>query len=365
MKLALLGDIALFGSFSGIKNQNLMNNLKEIADYLSSFDYVVGNLETPFSATKRTYGAKSAYIFAEPEDICILQFLHINAVTLANNHMFDFGIEGYELTKQLLKQEGIEWFGSEGKELRIGKDDNIVTFAGFCCYTSNPLNCVKYGDYGINAYNLSKAKDFIETNRKKGYLPILVVHAGMEHVNYPSLDHIRAARILSNAGNYVYYGHHPHVVQGLEEYKGSLIAHSLGNFCFDDIWTDVSSDKPLVELTDNNRIGMILELVIENSKLLSWKEQLIHIKNDGHIRLINKDDDIKDYNIALRNCEDNENSYIIRRRTIIENRMAERKSERNFLWYLKRFRPRYAQILLNARRNSILFKRNVLKYLTN
>lgn len=363
MKLALLGDIALFGVFSKASNLNLEQKLKDISDYLSTFDYVVGNLETPFSSARRTFGAKSAYICANPDDVTILKILHIDAVTLANNHMFDYGKEGYELTKQLLNKSGIEWYGCEGKELRLTKDGNRLSIAGFCCYTSNPICCVQYGNYGVNAYNLLKAKEFIKKSQIEGYLPIIAVHAGLEHVNYPSLDHVRAARLLADSGNYVYYGHHPHVIQGVEAYRGSLIAHSLGNFCFDDVWTDASSEKPLVELTENNRTGMILELTIENSKLMSWKEQLIYINNDGHVGFIHRGDVIKEYNDTLRDSVNNVENYSTLRRSVLFKRMAERKAKRNVLWYLKRLRPRYVKIILNARRNSKFFNKNVLKFI--
>ena len=362
MKLALLGDIALFGVFSKTNNLNLEQKLKDISDYLSTFDYVVGNLETPFSSARRTFGAKSAYICANPDDVTILKILHIDAVTLANNHMFDYGKEGYELTKQLLNKSGIEWYGCEGKELRLTKDGNRLSIAGFCCYTSNPICCVQYGDYGVNAYNLLKAKEFIKKSQIEGYLPIIAVHAGLEHVNYPSLDHVRAARLLADSGNYVYYGHHPHVIQGVEAYRGSLIAHSLGNFCFDDVWTDASSEKPLVELTDNNRTGLILELTIENSKLMSWKEQVIHIENNAIIRLVNNDA-IKKYNEILQECEKNTDKYTANRQSILYKRIEERKSKRNYIWYLKRLRLRFVKIILNARRNSKYFNENVLKFI--
>lgn len=129
----------------------------------------------------------------------------------------------------------------------------------------------------MNAYNIETVRHRLKANDADGYLNIVAVHVGIEHVNYPSIDHIMAARLLAEECPYVYYGHHPHVIQGIEEYKGSLIAHSLGNFCFDDVYTSATDSKPLVELTENNRTGMILELTIENNKVVDWKEQLIYI----------------------------------------------------------------------------------------
>lgn len=358
MKLALLGDIALFGCCT------TKAYFKVIGEYLSNFDYVVGNLETPFSAAKKTSGAKSAYICADPISISILDQLHINAVTLANNHMFDYGKEGYELTKKLLSEAGIVWFGAEGRELHVDIKGNSISFAGFCCYTTNPLKCVDYGGYGVNAYNVSQVEGFVKRSKKEGFLPIIAVHAGLEHVNYPSIDHIMAARKLSKIGPFVYYGHHPHVVQGVEDYSGSLLAYSLGNFCFDDIYTDLSKSIPLVELTDNNRIGMILELDIENNAIKNWKEQIIHIgdENEG-ISLIEEPHSITDYNLALRTCVHNQGEYNANRNAILNSRLAERKSKRTVVWFLKRLRPRYFRLLFDMKKNLKLYKENVQKYI--
>ena len=362
MKIALLGDIALFGKMSVTKNPKVNGYFFDIADYLQKFDYVVGNLETPFSVAKRTNGAKSAYICSDVENVATLRQLHINAVCLANNHMFDFGTEGYEATKRVLTENDIDYFGTEGKGLRIDRDGNKIAFSGFCCYSTNPLQCVNYSDYGVNAYNIETAKGVLNRNKREGYLNIMAVHAGLEHVNYPSLDHIRAARLLSDMCPYVYYGHHPHVIQGVENYNGSLIAHSLGNFCFDDVYTE-NSKKPLVALTENNRKGMILELTIQNNQVIDWREQIVYISKNGPLKLITADDNIIQYNSQLVSCEHDVNEYLSVRQSILNERIKERKSKRNLSWYLKRLRPRYVQLILDMRRNSRLYHENVGKYL--
>lgn len=357
MRIALLGDIALFGKCAKPEY------FKEIGQYLSGFDYVVGNLETPFSAKKRTSGAKSAYICADPSCAGILKDLHLNAVTLANNHMFDYGREGYELTKKLLNEVDISWFGTEGKDLRLEKAGNKIAFSGFCCYSSNPLCCVRNGVYGVNAYNVDTVRNIVRENDAEGYLNIVAVHAGIEHVNYPSRDHIRAARLLAEECPYVYYGHHPHVVQGVEEYKGSLIAHSLGNFCFDDVYADATASIPLVELTENNRTGMIQELTIENNKVVESKEQIIYIPKDGCITLVDEGELLNTYNEKLKHSEENSREYEAERLQIINGRLAERKAQRNIRWFLKRLRPRYMRLMFDMRKNKKLYNENVKKYI--
>lgn len=357
MRIAFLGDIALFGRCAD------PNYFEIIGKYLEGFDYVVGNLETPYSIRKKTNGAKSAYICSDILGVHILKTLHLKAVTLANNHMFDYGKEGYELTKELLDKEGIEWFGTEGKELKIEKFGNKLAFSGYCCFSSNPLNCVRNGGYGVNAYDLNKVKEILEENNINGYLNILAVHAGIEHVNYPSLDHIRAARKLADICSFVYYGHHPHVVQGVEEYKSSLIAHSLGNFCFDDVYADATASIPLVELTENNRTGMILELTIKNNKVVEWKEQVIYIPKDGCITLVDKCEQLNTYNEKLKHSEENSREYEAERLQIINGRLAERRAQRNMHWFLKRLRPRYLRLVLDMRNNNKLYNKSVKRYL--
>lgn len=362
MRIVLLGDIALFGKMSVNENPNVVAYFSDIADYLDGVDFVVGNLETPFSIEKKTSGAKSAYICSDVENVKTLKQLHINAVCLANNHMFDFGKEGYETTKKVLNDNGIEWFGTEGKEITIEKDDCKVAFSGFCCFTSNPLRCVRYGDYGVNAYNIGKARKVLKNYDIQGYLNILAVHAGIEHVNYPSIEHIKAARLLADVCPYVYYGHHPHVIQGVEEYNGSLIAHSLGNFCFDDVYSD-SSSEPLIRLSDNNRTGMILELEVNGKRVVSWKEQMIYISKEGKMTLLDSPAQLQAYNGSVAHYEQDVVTYNSKRDKTIRERLRERSSKRNLSWYLKRLRPRYVKIILNARKNNKLYYNNVLKYI--
>ena len=364
MRIALLGDIALLGKMSITKNPKVNEYFSDIANYLQKFDFVVGNLETPFSVVHNKYGAKSAYICSDVENVITLKQLHVNAVCLANNHMFDFGKEGYETTKKVLKENGIDFFGTEGKEIRIERDNCKIIFSGFCCYSTNPLQCVNYNEYGVNAYNIKTAKDVLNRNKRDGYLNIMAVHAGIEHVNYPSLDHIRAARLLTNICPYVYYGHHPHVIQGVEEYNGSFIAHSLGNFCFDDVYTD-ASDMPLITLTENNRTGLIIELTIEKNNIREWREQVIYITKGRKMRLVEKIDDLIGYNASLANCEIDEAKYNERRNRIISSRIAERKAMRNISWYLKRLRPRYVQLFFDGRKNAKYFRENVKYYIEN
>lgn len=361
MKIAFIGDIALFGKLSLVNNAQLKEYFEDVSNLLSEEDFVVGNLETPFSRKKKTHGAKSAYICSDVENIEVLKWLNISAVSLANNHMFDYGKEGYETTKQLLQEAGIEFFGTEGKNLKVNKDNNRLAFNGFCCYSSGPLQCVPYGQYGVNEYNLGLAQKVLLDNVNNGYFNIFCVHAGIEHVNYPSCDTIAAARLLADKASYLYIGHHPHVAQGIEKHKESLIAYSLGNFCFDDVYSSVS-DKPLIELSENNRSSFILEVEIDNNRVVSHKIIPIYIGKDKMI--VGKgvtDVDIQKYTEVFHSM--NEVQYCNYRNRLINEYLSGRTSQRNIMWYVKRLRPRYFKIFMNAKIRSIKYNKSVKNYI--
>lgn len=360
--ISLVGDIALFGAFSLENNKSLLDGLFKVKEILSQSDYVIGNLETPFSQKEKKYGAKSAYIFSKPQNIEVLKYLSVNAVSLANNHIFDYGIEGYELTKKVLEENNIDYFGGEGKENDLYLEDNKIRIFGFCCYSSNPLKCVKYGDYGVNAFDIALVSERLEKAKRENFFSILSVHSGTEHVNFPSSDLVKVARGLGKEYDYLLYGHHPHVSQGIEQVNNSLIAYSLGNFCFDDVYTS-NSKKPLVALSDNNRKSFILQVEIKNNKIIAYKIIPIFIES-GKI-IVGKgttEEDIKEYGkIDLSN----EIAYNLRRSQYINKYINERKKRRDFKWYLKRLRLRYVKIILNSKKNQKKYLLAVKKHIEN
>lgn len=362
MKIALLGDIAFLGNFSINKNPQIVEFLNPLSSYLSKFDLVIGNLETPFSRKKKTWGSKSSYICADVENIQILKDLHIDAVTLANNHMFDFGQEGFETTINVLDNAGIKWFGANGKEYRVEYGNNKIAFNGVCCYSTNPLNLsTKYGEIGINRFNVPETLDILQSNHKNGWLNIIAVHSGIEHVNRPSIDQIKTSRIIGDNVPFIWYGHHPHVVQGIEEYKDSLIAHSLGNFCFAGNTKD--KNRPTVELSENNRLGMILEVEIENNKIKAWKATAIHIGENGVIDIVDQDFLIKKYSSFLKEALTDQSNYQKARLTQRNSYLEKRKEMRNLTWILKRLRPRYIKLFLNNKKNTKKYYQNVKQFL--
>lgn len=358
IKVALLGDIAFFGKHCVNNNKDIYAYFKRVKEELSKYDFVIGNLETPFrDRNAKTYGSKSAHIGADFENIELLKYLGVGIVNLSNNHIYDFGEKAFKDTLRLLDLNNIQYFGTTDQtDLIIEKDGNKIYLNGYCCYSTNPLGL---GKKGINGYNFPTVKKQLEINSSKGLNSIFSVHAGQEHVNYPNYDHLYLARELAKVAPYVYYGHHPHVLQGIEVKQDAVIAHSLGNFCFDDVYTKMSSE-PLIKQTDNNKSSVILEIHYENNKIVGHHEVPIFMA-ENEISVGNQDiiDNLRQYSDYLST---DKSEYISFRNGLFANYITERKNMRNFNWYVKRMRFKSIKMILNARKNSKNYIQNVKSF---
>lgn len=349
MRIALLGDVALFGRFS-LGDGTTCHYFEQVADYLERFDLVVANLESPVGDGLRPGGAKSAYLSSRDEDYDLLGYLGIDAVNLANNHIFDFGEAGLDRTIEGLERRNIRYFGLHGPgDLIISGANAEIALIGTCAFNTNPLGVSSSGGdrHPIQAFDPKRLMGKLDAHCCAGRLPILSVHSGIEHVNYPSLEDIRVARSLAAGRKIVYYGHHPHVVQGVEQSGGSLLAYSLGNFCFDDVH---SNGHILIEQSENNRTGMILELDVLGGEVNSFKCTGIYMGSDRlALDLSGFESVVADYSGALSL---DEGVYAAMRDSLIREHLKQRRAKRNAHWYMQRMRPRYVEMLVRAKMNA-------------
>ena len=362
MKLALIGDIGLFGRFSYSENKDLEEYFLDVKALFDDHDFVVGNLETPFVDKGKPYGAKSAHLFSNPENVELLNYLKIGAVSLANNHIYDYGLYGLKLTRETLYKAGIKYYGIDGLDLDYVDESNKLKFFGYCGYRSTPLNayakCLRKKNY-VNGFSVSNLVGDFKKSKLNGYLPIFSLHDGIEHVNYPDSLDIRLARHLASSNDYILHGHHPHVMQGVEYFKGSLLSYSLGNFCFDDVYNE-KSDLPLVKMTENNKSSIVLSVEIHKNKIISYETIPLYMGDKKMI--LNQKSVMKKmqrYSEALQNIEVCQE---LREKELFEY-YSSRKYLRDFNWYLKRFNINSIRMILNSRRCKKLHKRHYLREL--
>lgn len=280
MRVAFLGDIALTGRYSLRRLKEPAAYFGDVRDVLSACDVVVGNLETPFvTETMRPVGEKSVHLGADPEDVAVLAALGLDAVNLANNHMWDYGRRGLRFTESILRDAGIESFGVDGRPWRVALDGESLCFEGFCSYTTNPQGLARYGEEGLNEYSVPAVREFLSVCRARRETPVVNVHTGVEHVHLPRREDVIAARQFARSADLVYVGHHPHVLQGVETHLGSLLAYSLGNFCFDDVWS-ADGRRLIVRQDGANRSGIVLIITVAGGRVVEHRVVPIFMGED-------------------------------------------------------------------------------------
>ncbi len=207
------------GSFVDVATKNgLPYFLEGLNNIFLEDDFTTVNLET--TLTNSNEKAEKTFRFkGEPRYAEILSFSGIEAVNLANNHIFDYLQKGYEDTMSSLKNENIGFFGYENHYL-------------------TEIKGVKIGALGYEGWQDSQEirtqiKKEIQLLKGKGAQIVLIhFHWGDEKQYVPNETQKSLARYSIDSGADLILGHHPHVIQGIEEYNGKFIVYSLGNFMF-------------------------------------------------------------------------------------------------------------------------------------
>lgn len=357
MKIAFLGDIALFGR-NTIKNTAYHQIFEPVKRILEQYDFVVANLESPLTNQIKTIGGKSAYLKGDVNDVELLKYLNVTHVTLANNHMYDYRAQGLNDTIQVLEANKIKWYGVNNRSEFINDGETYVQLMGYCCYSTNGkgLNCqTPY----INALDPQEINNAISKSLSNNMFPVLSFHWGEEHVHYPNYDHIELARKLCTGRNMLIHGHHPHVIQGLEKINGSLIAYSLGNFCFDDVYTK-KSKQPLVKLSNDNQESFILIVTFEKNIICNY--EIVPFSFKGATYQIDYDimDKIQSCSLFFNTPKE---EYIRKRAEELGVYINKRKKMRNMEWYLKRLNLESIGILWESKKNRKKYNSLIKSYI--
>lgn len=175
----------------------------------------------------------------------------VETANLANNHSFDYGKKSYEDTITALEAEGISSFGYERTA--------VMDIKG-----------VKVGLAGV--YELAEhidckqdLLDNIASLKEQGAQIIIVsFHWGQEKENVPNDVQVELAHTAIDNGADLVLGHHPHVLQGIEEYKGKNIVYSLGNFCFGGNSAPSDMDTMIFQQTFTVKDGKLQEDNVTN-----------------------------------------------------------------------------------------------------
>jgi poly-gamma-glutamate synthesis protein (capsule biosynthesis protein) len=194
--------------------------------FFQGIDLIGANLEGAVIDKGEHRPPVMAYDFAfSPETIAGLKKYSFNFFNLANNHITDQGQVGYDQTKKHLAVLGLA---------HSGCPDQVV---GDCSGELIKIGSSSVGLVGLSevygSLDVTSAARKVSELKKEASFVIVNIHWGREYEHQFSARQQELARALVDAGADIIIGHHPHVVQGMEIYRGHPIFYSLGNFIFD------------------------------------------------------------------------------------------------------------------------------------
>ena len=256
----------------------------EIASLLRSADLTVGNLESAVS--ERGEAQPKQYTFQAPPDALeALSLAGFDAVSMANNHSLDFGVEALLDAVRLLPDWGIEAVGASADGAKasaprllvrnglriafVGLVDVAAEGAGFSRETWE-ATADRPGVAWADTDSVSRS---VRSAAAGADLVVAMLHFGIEYDTTPSPSQRELAHAAIDAGAALVIGSHPHVLQPVEEYGGGLIAYSLGNFVFDGF--DGLANE-----------SAILRVVLGSDGVQSWELVPVELIDDGLPRLV-------------------------------------------------------------------------------
>ncbi|MCK5490501.1 MAG: CapA family protein [Candidatus Pacebacteria bacterium] len=265
IKMIAVGDIMLSRGVEGkmIANEDYRYPFLKTADITKNADIVFGNLETVIVTGRRIQDNEMVFK-TDPKAAEGLNFAGFNVLSLANNHIMNFGKDDLESTIKILDENNISHIGAGvgNDEIYkyVVKEVNETKFA-FLAFTYNSdQRKTGTGDvYGVANMDVEKMKVAVQEASKVADIVIVSMHAGIEYQISPSLFQENFSRNAIDAGADLVIGHHPHVVQTVEVYQDKYIIYSLGNFVFDQMWSN------------ETRLGAIAEIIFQDKKIISLK----------------------------------------------------------------------------------------------
>jgi poly-gamma-glutamate capsule biosynthesis protein CapA/YwtB (metallophosphatase superfamily) len=271
-------NIKIGGDFVVNKEDFFSRNIHE--DVISLFqnsDLNILNLECPITTAGKEHQILKTGPHLKGNSSAVYEvaeLLNINLLTLANNHILDYGEQGLKDTISFLKQNNFSFVGAGGilseakkvfrKNIK-GKSFSVINFAEneWCSATSH--------SGGANPMNIIDNVHQIQEEKKVSDYVLVIIHGGHEYYNLPSPRMVQQYRFYAENGANAIIGHHTHCISGYEEYNGVPICYSLGNFLF----------------TENSKyadwnIGLVAEIVIDTSSKISVNLHPIEYNNQSY-----------------------------------------------------------------------------------
>ena len=242
-------------------------------------DVLFGNLECSLSERGQKLLGKGIWLRASPDKADILKEAGFSVLSLANNHILDYGNEALQDTVEFLDEKEIGHVGA-GKDIEAARKPEIFTKGDVS------IGFLAYNEFSYYFWSYEEKRQFAARENVPGTAPMdlgpiledvkklksevdfvaVSLHWGIEESNMETEAQREIAHALIDGGADIIIGHHPHVIQGLEIYRDRPIIYSLGNYIFD-------------QNDENNKQGMAAEIEIFEGEMKSIRLHPLYVKD--------------------------------------------------------------------------------------
>ncbi len=256
---------------------------ENIKDELSKADILFGNLEGPISSRGLRVGSIYSFRFS-PTSTLALKNIGFDVVSIANNHMLDYQAVALQDTMVNLQKAGIDYVGAGNNETEafsLKVKEIQGTKIGFLAFENlGPVSWKagidKTGMAWIGWDDFNKIKEIIIQSKKQVDILAVSLHAGVEYQGLPDDFQKAFDKMVIDAGADLVLGHHPHVIEPLEKYSNGWIVYSLGNFIFDQYFSEETMTGGLLRVEIKNK--KIDNVVLNKVKLNKYYQPEIAIQ---------------------------------------------------------------------------------------
>src|SRR5690606_7861419 len=251
----------------------------EYRDVWSSVDYRILNLEGPITRSSKKISKVGRHISFDPKIVNGIRNMNIDFFSLANNHVMDYGLQGFSDTLDSLDSIGVGYLGcSANKYIVLEKHHIRVAVLSF---TNNEFSVNEdfagIGPYGMDLIDM--VKTLVDARINSQYA-IVILHTGLFKYPYPSPRQREICKFLIDNGASAVLCQHSHTIGGVEHYNNGFISYGQGSFVFDLIRKNSIWNWGYVLKFRFDRTGMNAEIIPHiqfddtlGVRNLSFKEQ--------------------------------------------------------------------------------------------
>lgn len=246
VSIGFAGDVSLADNWAIMpkyisRNKGVYGILSEdMVNYMTNLDWMNVNSEFAFSNRGTKMAGKQYTFRANPSHVNIYNDMSVDMVALANNHVYDYGQDAFYDTLNTLKSNNLPYVGA-GVNKEEAEKSYYLVINGYKISFLNATRAEKYimtpeakeSSPGVfRCYDTTRLVERIKEEKLKSDFVVVIVHWGKE--TYHTLEQVQidTGKVYIDSGADLVVGHHAHVLQGMEFYKGKLIAYNLGNFIF-------------------------------------------------------------------------------------------------------------------------------------